>query len=185
VTRLLRRASLRFYLRHPWQLALAIAGISLGVGVYVGISVANDSAARAFDVAAAQVRGTTTHRIVPLDDGLDERIYRDLVTRDGAVRATPVIEGEVGIAGRPDLRVPLVGIEPVRQGETMRLAQGATGEGSDFTRLIAEPQTALLSQELAAELGADKGSTLSLTIGSRTYRRPASTSELSHRSSPI
>ena len=52
VTRLLRRASLRFYLRHPWQLALAIAGISLGVGVYVGVSLANDSAARAFDVAA-------------------------------------------------------------------------------------------------------------------------------------
>ena len=32
VTGLLRRASLRFYLRHPWQLVLAIAGISLGVG---------------------------------------------------------------------------------------------------------------------------------------------------------
>ena len=54
VTRLLRRASLRFYLRHPWQLGLAIAGISLGVGVYVGVSLANDSAARAFDVAAAR-----------------------------------------------------------------------------------------------------------------------------------
>jgi putative ABC transport system permease protein len=168
VTQLLRRASLRFYLRHPWQLALAIAGISLGVGVYVGISVANDSAARAFDVAASQVRGTITHRIVPLDDGLDERIYRDLVSRDGALRATPVIAGEVGIAGRPDLRVPLLGIEPIRQGEPTQLARGATGAGSDFVRLIAEPQTALLSQELAAELGADNGSTLSLTIGSRT-----------------
>ena len=53
MTGLLRRASLRFYLRHPWQLGLAIAGISLGVGVYVGVSLANDSAARAFDVAAA------------------------------------------------------------------------------------------------------------------------------------
>ena len=100
MTQLLRRASVRFYLRHPWQLALAIVGISLGVGVYVGVSVANDSAARAFDVAAAAVRGTITHRIVPLGDGLDERIYRDLVARDGAVRAAPVIEGEVGIAGR-------------------------------------------------------------------------------------
>ena len=57
MTGLLRRASLRFYLRHPWQLGLAIAGISLGVGVYVGVSLANDSAARAFDVAATEVRG--------------------------------------------------------------------------------------------------------------------------------
>ena len=56
MTALLRRASLRFYLRHPWQLGLAIAGISLGVGVYVGVSLANDSAARAFDVAAGGAR---------------------------------------------------------------------------------------------------------------------------------
>ena len=47
MTRLLRRASLRFYLRHPWQLGLAIAGISLGVGVYVGVSLATASAAPA------------------------------------------------------------------------------------------------------------------------------------------
>ena len=32
---LLYRASWRFYLRHPWQLGLAILGIGLGVAVYV------------------------------------------------------------------------------------------------------------------------------------------------------
>ena len=89
MTTLLRRASLRFYLRHPWQLGLAIVGISLGVGVYVGVSLANDSAARAFDVAAAEVRGSVTHRLLPLDGGLDERIFRDLVLRDGALKPRP------------------------------------------------------------------------------------------------
>jgi putative ABC transport system permease protein len=169
VTRLLHLASFRFYLRHPWQLALAIAGISLGVGVYVGISVANDSAARAFDVAADEVRGTITHRIVPLGDGIDERIYADLVARDGALTALPVIEAEVGIADRPELRVPLLGIEPIREGGTARFAQGGgTREQSDMTRLIAEPGTVLVSQALADELGAGTGTTLSLTIGSRT-----------------
>ncbi|RPI61337.1 MAG: hypothetical protein EHM50_05830, partial [Lysobacterales bacterium] len=79
MTRLLRRASLRFYLRHPWQLGLAIAGISLGVGVYVGVSLANDSAARAFDVAAASVRSSVTHRLLPLDGAIDESSYRALV----------------------------------------------------------------------------------------------------------
>jgi len=63
----LRRASLRFYLRHPWQLGLAIAGISLGVGVYVGVRLANDSAARAFDGTAAEFRGPLTHRLLPLE----------------------------------------------------------------------------------------------------------------------
>ena len=89
MTGLLRRASLRFYLRHPWQLGLAIAGISLGVGVYVGVTLANDSAARAFEVTAADVRGPFTHRLLPLDDGLDERLYAELVLRDAAVNAFP------------------------------------------------------------------------------------------------
>jgi putative ABC transport system permease protein len=166
VTRLLRRASLRFYLRHPWQLGLAIVGISLGVGVYVGVTLANDSAARAFDVAAAEVRGAITHRIVPLDGNLDERVYRELVLSDGSVVAAPVVELEVGIAGRPDLRVPLLGIEPIRRGGAARMAQG-TSDGEELVRLIVEPNTVLISEALAAELGTRNGEALLLTVAGR------------------
>jgi putative ABC transport system permease protein len=167
VTHLLRRASLRFYLRHPWQLGLAITGISLGVGVYVGVSLANDSAARAFDVAATEVRGAVTHRILPLGDGLDERLYVELVSRDGGVQAAPVIEGVVGIAGRADLRVPLVGIEPLRGGGAVRAAQGAAAQGTEIGRLLVEPNAVLVSQELADELGLAAGATLALTVAGR------------------
>jgi putative ABC transport system permease protein len=167
VTRLLRRASLRFYLRHPWQLGLAIAGISLGVGVYVGVSLANDSAARAFDVAAAEVRGAITHRILPLGDSLDERLYLDIVSRGGGLLATPVVEAEVGIAGRTDLRVPLVGIDPLRGGGALRAAQGAAAERTQVERLLVDPDTVLVSQQLANDLGVDAGATLALAVGSR------------------
>ncbi len=164
MTRLLRRASLRFYLRHPWQLGLAIAGISLGVGVYVGVSLANDSAARAFDVAATEVRGSITHRILPLGDSLDERLFVELVTRAGSVQAAPVVAGVVGFASRAELRVPLVGIDPLRGGGALR---GAPAGRSEIERLLVEPNTVLVSQELADELGADAGSTLTLTVGAR------------------
>jgi putative ABC transport system permease protein len=164
---LLRRASLRFYLRHPWQLGLALVGISLGVGVYVGVSLANDSAARAFDVAAAEVRGSTTHRIVPAGAGLDERLYRDLVLHSGALGAAPVLEGEVGVVGRNNLRVPLLGIEPIRQ-NGIRAAVGAASEESDFARLIVEPNTVLVAEDLASELGIAAGDTLPLSIDGRT-----------------
>jgi putative ABC transport system permease protein len=167
VTRLLRRASLRFYLRHPWQLGLAIAGISLGVGVYVGVSLANDSAARAFDVAATEVRGPVSHRILPLGESLDERLYFDLLVRNGGLQAAPVIEAEVGIDGRPDLRVPLLGIEPLGGGGTLRAARGVPAQRSDIERLLVDPGTVLVSRELADELGVDDGATLSLAIGSR------------------
>ena len=167
MTGLLRRASLRFYLRHPWQLGLAIAGISLGVGVYVGVSLANDSAARAFDVTATEVRGPITHRLLPLDEALDERLYSELVVRDGTVTAAPVIEGEVGIAARRRLRVPLVGIDPILGEAAFRMAQIAPARGTDLARLIVEPNTVLLPDELARELGLAPGDSTVLTIGER------------------
>jgi putative ABC transport system permease protein len=170
VTSLLRRASLRFYLRHPWQLGLAIAGISLGVGVHVGVGLANDSAARAFDVAATAVRGAVTHRLVPLDGPLDETLYRELVLRDGTVTAAPVIEGEVGIASRPRLRVPLLGIDTLLGAPALRMAQVAPDSGSDLARLVAEAGTVLVPEELARILGVTSGDSLTLTVGGREAR---------------
>jgi putative ABC transport system permease protein len=167
VTGLLRRASLRFYLRHPWQLGLAIAGISLGVGVHVGVGLANDSAARAFDVAATAVRGAVTHRLLPLDGALDENLYSELVVRDGTVTAAPVVEGEVGIAGRPRLRVPLLGIDMLLGAPALRMAQVAPSSGSDIARLVAEAGTVLLPEELTRILGVASGDSLTLTVGGR------------------
>ncbi len=167
MTRLLSRASLRFYLRHPWQLGLAIAGISLGVGVYVGVSLANDSAARAFDVAAATVRGSVTHRLLALDGAIDENAYRELVVGDGTRIAAPVVEAEVALASRPGLRVPLLGIDPILGADALRMAQLAPPRGGELARLVAEPGTVLLPEQLAEELELASGDSATLWIGER------------------
>ena len=167
MTGLLRRASLRFYLRHPWQLGLAIAGISLGVGVYVGVSLANDAAARAFDVAAAETRAPVTHRLLPLEGALDERTYAELVLGDGTVTAAPVVEAEVAVAMRPGLRLPLLGIDPILADDALRMAQVLPARGADFASLVAQPGTVLLPEDLAAELGVASGDSTTLTVGGR------------------
>ena len=64
MNRLLGSAATRFYLKRPWQLFLAITGISLGVAVYVGVDLANDSARRAFELSANLITGQTTHHLV-------------------------------------------------------------------------------------------------------------------------
>jgi putative ABC transport system permease protein len=135
---LLNRASLRFYLRHPWQLGLAVVGVSLGVAVYVGVSLANDSAGRAFDIAAARVRGDVTHRLLPIDGMFDETLYRDLVLRDGIATATPIVAGEVRIAARPGERLPLLGIDGVQR-SVPRVVGPDTDAGTDCARLLTEP----------------------------------------------
>lgn len=166
---LLHRASLRFYLRHPWQLGLAIAGVSLGVAVYVGVSLANDSAGRAFDIAAARVRGQVTHRLLPIDGTFDEALYRDLVLSDSIATATPIVAGEVRIAARPDLRMPLLGIDPIQQG-ALRLVRPDAAGGADFARLLAEPGTVLLPTALAEDLGIERDDLLTLLVAGREVR---------------
>ena len=48
VSATLWRASVRYSLRHPWQLGLSLLGIALGVAVVVSIDLSIDSARRAF-----------------------------------------------------------------------------------------------------------------------------------------
>lgn len=170
MTRLLNRASLRFYLRHPWQLAIAIVGIGLGVGVFVGVQLANDSAGRAFDLAAAIVRGTTTHRLLPLGDALDEKLYRDLVLDRGITNAAPVIEAQVGFAGRPGLRAPLLGVDPFKERGMRGFSSFAPGGEGAFARLLTEPATVLMPESLAVALGVGAGDALTLLVAGRETR---------------
>jgi putative ABC transport system permease protein len=167
VNRLLRLASVRFYWRHPWQLALAIAGITLGVAVYVGVDLANDSAARAFELSAQLVRGQTTHRLLPVGGELDETVYRELVTTRGLSAVAPVVQLSVGIAGRPDARYPLLGVDPLQEAAVRNFTSYVPGRGADLARLIAEPGTVLLPAVLADDLGVAAGGTISLAIGGR------------------
>jgi ABC-type glutathione transport system ATPase component len=44
VSRLLARSGRRFFARHPWQYALAVAGVALGVAVVLGVDLAGASA---------------------------------------------------------------------------------------------------------------------------------------------
>ncbi len=164
--RLLSLASWRFYRRHPWQLGLAIAGISLGVGVFVGVELANDSAARAFELSAALVRGQTSHRLLPIGADMDEAVYRELVVGRNIAHAAPVIEADVGIAGHPTLRVPLLGVDPSQEGALRSFAAFSPGKGGgNLARLITEPATVLLPASLADELDAGPDSLMTLEIG--------------------
>ena len=166
--RLLNRSSLRFYLRHPWQLGLALAGISLGVGVFVGVELANDSATRAFELSAALVRGQTSHRLLPVGADMDEAVYRELVVDRNIATAAPIVEADVGIAGHPTQRVPLLGVDPSEEGALRSFAAfSPRGDRNLIARLIAEPATVLLPTSLAEELGARPDSLLTLQIGGR------------------
>jgi putative ABC transport system permease protein len=167
---LLARASARFYARHPWQLALAIAGIGLGVAVYVGVDLANDSARRAFDLSAAMIRGATTHRLLAVGGSMPESHFVELVVSGSVGRAAPVIESDVAIGSPAGPRYTLLGIDPIEEVGFREYAGFVPGRDADFAELIASPGTVMIPAALAAELGAGRGATIELWIGGRVHR---------------
>ena len=167
MSRLLALAAGRFYLRHPWQLVLAVAGISLGVAVYVGVDLANDSARRAFELSTQVIRGQTTHRLLPVGGSLPEQYFSELL-RDGRVtRAAPIVEIPVRIGGNGGPRRTLLGVDPIEEAGFRDYSGFVPGRGADFTRLITEPGTVMVPDSLAAEFSLQTGSSVDIWIDGR------------------
>jgi putative ABC transport system permease protein len=162
---LLSTASGRFYLKHPWQLCLAVTGIALGVAVYVGVDLANDSARRAFELSENLVLGRTTHQLVGLDGSVPNAVYRELRIEHGPVVGAPVVEGQVRLSASPNRRFTLLGVDPLEESGFRGFSGFVPGRGSDLARLIVEPGTVLVPEALAAEFGLANGSNLGLIAG--------------------
>jgi putative ABC transport system permease protein len=162
VSPLLGRAGRRFYLRHPWQLVLAITGIALGVAVYIGVALANDSARRAFEESVETIRGRTTHRLLPVGGELDDGVYAALVTGGRVTEAAPVVEAVLRIAGPDGIRVSILGIDPIEETGFRTYTGFVPGSGADFGRLVTEPDTVLVPEALARDLDVGIGDSIEL-----------------------
>jgi putative ABC transport system permease protein len=160
--RLLALSSLRFYRRHPWQLLLAVAGIALGVAVFLGIERANDSARRAFEASSAAANEQTTHRLLPVAGLMPESRYVALKRDRRYVDSAPVLELPVTLSrrGGASVDVMLQGVDPIEE-IAVRGPRGALA-GGDLTRLLTEADTILAPESLAVRLAVSAGDTLTL-----------------------
>lgn len=174
--RLLLRTSLRYLLRHPWQIGLCVLGVALGVAVVVAIDLANASAARAFDLSTESVAGRATHQIVGGPTGLDEELYRRLRVDLGLREIAPVVEGYVRAPALADQTLQLLGVDPFAEAPFRSYLGGpgaevaTAGASLDLGPLLAEPATALMAEETARRAGLAPGETLELQVGARLAR---------------
>ena len=168
---LLTRSSLRFYRRHPWQLVLAVAGIALGVAVFVGIQLANDSARRAFELSSAAVRGQTTHRLLPVSGFLPVATYVALKSDPRYVASAPVLEVPVRLAipGGPVLELTLEGLDVIEEAAVRGVVDALAG-GGDPLELIAEPGAVVVPESLAMRFGIAAGDSLDIGAGEAAAR---------------
>lgn len=166
---ILLRASLRHLFQHPWLTALSIIGVALGVAVVTGVDLANESAARAFRVAAETVAGRATHQIVGGPAGLPEELYRSLRVDRGIRPSAPVVEGYLAVPGRPGTTLRIIGIDPFAEGP-FRAFGARFIKGADLEGLVARPATVLLLPETARRLGVKQGETLTVETGGSDRR---------------
>ncbi len=165
-------SSLRYLLSRPWQTALSVLGITLGVAVVVAIDLGNQSAKHAFRLSSSAVSGKATHHIIGGPEGLPEDVYRTLRLDLGIRSSAPVVEGHAFPVGENDdfSASRLLGIDPLADAqfrpyaEATSLAARANAPARNAPFILSSPNTVLMSVQTANSLGVGAGDTVRMRI---------------------
>lgn len=165
------RVGWRYLLRHPWQTALMVLGIALGVAVVVAIDLANASARQAFDLSTEAVAGRATHQIVGGPQGLDQAVYVDLRRQGMATAGVPLAPVVTEVVTSPQLGnqpFTLLGADPFAEAPFRSYLAPASSDGvplADLTAFLTRPGAVLLSRPVAERFGLQPGQALTLDVG--------------------
>ena len=169
------RASLGYLARHPWQLALALVGVAIGVAVIVAVDLANASARKAFLLSMDTVTGEATHQVIGGPTGVDEAVYVDLRIAHGIRDVAPIVAGEVAT---PQARLSLLGVDLFAEQTLRRFtreADVATGASPDdsgldlFRDVLTRPGAVTMSRATARSLGVAPGDTFEILANGRPF----------------
>lgn len=169
------RAIFRMAWRHAWRRPLQslflVAGVAIGVAMIVAIDLANGSAERAFALGTETVAGRATHGIIGGPSGLDEQVYADLRSDLGFRMSAPVVEGYLVVDELDRQPMRLLGVDPFAESPFRAyLGTDSNEPMPDFlTPLMVQPNTVLLSSEIAASFGLNVGDLLTAQAGSTRH----------------
>lgn len=163
----------RRLLRDRGRTLLTVAGVALGVAVFVAIRLASHSALASFRDTVDAVAGRANLQVTSLADGLDERIHARIRATPGVLAAAPIVQvsalartgpgsGSAGAVESGESRgfdetVMVLGLDPLVEGPFLRLdSQEGRTAARDFEavlRLLAEPATAAITRTLSERRG--------------------------------
>lgn len=164
---LLLRSSLRYMLRHPWQLGLAIVGVALGVAVVVSIDIAASSARRAFDLSTETLTGRATHRIQGNSPLFSDSVYRLVRVQERIRKSAPILEEFVTLPAAPGRSFRLLGVDPFAEAPFRPFLHNLRNTSSQSMPLTAQSRAAILSAPVAQSLGVAVGDTVQVSLGAR------------------
>jgi len=142
------------------RLLLSIAGIALGVALGYAVQLVNRAAVEDVAAAVRAVAGEADVEVRGGRAGFAESLYPAVAKLAGVDFVSPVLELDVGLAGR-DRTLRVLGMDIFRAG----VLQPALVLEERYELLA--PDTVFLSAGAAAGLGLGKGDTLQLLVGQK------------------
>ena len=144
------RASFSYLRRHPWQLALSVLGIAIGVAVIIAVDIANSSARKAFLLSMDTVAGAATHQVIGGPRGVPETVYTSLRVHLGIDAIAPVVEGDIRVQ---EERLTLLGIDVFAESGVRSFTEVPGDDEGRVRRFLTEPGSVTMSTKTAELLG--------------------------------
>ena len=171
--RLLKLISWQYVRKHLLRTVLTMAGIVLGVAVFVGMHTANQSVLSAFNKTVDRIAGATQLQITAGESGFDEEVLERVQAVPGVRVAVPVIEAVVNLNLKSQgnilvLAVDMTGDRGLRDYD---LEEGDDTVIEDPLVFIAQPDSLMVTREFAAANGLAINSKITLAAmdGPRTF----------------
>ena len=148
---LLRLISWPYFRKHVLRTLLTVAGIVLGVAVFVGMHTANQTVLDGFSRTVDRIAGKTEIQITAGETGFDEEILEKVQAASTVAVAVPVIEAVVdsNLQGQGNLLVLGVDMTGDRTLRDYDLDSGDESVIDDPLVFLAQPDSIILSKEFA------------------------------------
>ncbi|MCI0714058.1 MAG: ABC transporter permease [Chloroflexi bacterium] len=161
-------------IRRATQSILLVIGVMIGVAMVVAIDIANNSASAAFELSTESITGRATHEIVGGPKGFDESIYTHIRTEIGWEAAAPIVQDYMIAPELDHQPLLLLGVDPfaerpfrdyIATSGNIEFITGDSGTIEALGRLLVQPNTVLMSNQLAERYGIQPNDSITLQYG--------------------
>jgi putative ABC transport system permease protein len=162
---LLRLISWPYIRKHLVRSLLTIAGIVLGVAVYVGMHTANQAVFQSFERTVDRIAGSAQLQIMAGETGFDERVLEQIQAVPAVRVAVPVIEAVAGthLPGQGNLLILGVDMTGDRSLRSYDLESGEEEIIDDPLVFLAQPDSLMVTHEFADRNGLAVNGRVTLT----------------------
>src|SRR5437763_6348524 len=170
---LLRLISWPYFRRHVLRTMLTVAGIVLGVAVFVGMHTANQSVLYAFSNTVDRIAGKTELQVTAGETGFEEDVLEKVQSASSVRVAVPAIEAVVdsNLPGQGNLLVLGVDMTGDRSLRDYDLDSGDEAVIDDPLVFLAQPDSIILTKQFAEKNHLAVNNTISLgtVLGPRRF----------------